>query len=91
MIMSKMKKADDSGGERKRREVRQINLNSKVIVSDFFSDSSDRCWQSIENYQDLFYLLQTEPRYLARVVYLVSPDQVGCLFLRFLLMGRFRF
>ena len=60
MIMSKMKKADDSGGPRTRREVRQINLNSK----------------SIENYQDLFYLLQTEPRYLARVVYLVSPDQM---------------
>jgi len=42
------------------RKLREINLTSKAI----------------ENYQDLFYLLQTEPRYLARVVYLVNPDQM---------------
>lgn len=32
--------------------------------------------RTIENYQDLFYMLQTEPRYLARMVYLVSPDEM---------------
>eukprot|EP00008_Paramoeba_atlantica_P012607 CAMPEP_0201488422 /NCGR_PEP_ID=MMETSP0151_2-20130828/18137_1 /ASSEMBLY_ACC=CAM_ASM_000257 /TAXON_ID=200890 /ORGANISM="Paramoeba atlantica, Strain 621/1 / CCAP 1560/9" /LENGTH=834 /DNA_ID=CAMNT_0047873709 /DNA_START=70 /DNA_END=2574 /DNA_ORIENTATION=+ len=53
-------KKGDDKGPRARREVREIKLTSK----------------SIETYQDMFYLLQTEPRYLARVVYLVSPDQM---------------
>eukprot|EP00211_Chloroparvula_japonica_P005130 CAMPEP_0119131044 /NCGR_PEP_ID=MMETSP1310-20130426/9300_1 /TAXON_ID=464262 /ORGANISM="Genus nov. species nov., Strain RCC2339" /LENGTH=838 /DNA_ID=CAMNT_0007121595 /DNA_START=153 /DNA_END=2669 /DNA_ORIENTATION=+ len=53
-------KKKDDEKTHKRREARTINLNSKAV----------------ENYQDLFYLLQTEPRYLARVVYQVSADQM---------------
>jgi len=32
--------------------------------------------KKLENYQDLFYLLQTEPRYLARCVYMINPQQL---------------
>jgi Ras GTPase-activating-like protein IQGAP2/3 len=32
--------------------------------------------RQLANYQDLFYLLQTQPRYLARMVYMVSPEQM---------------
>lgn len=32
--------------------------------------------RKLEFYQELFYLLQTEPRYLAKCVYLVQPEQM---------------
>jgi Ras GTPase-activating-like protein IQGAP2/3 len=32
--------------------------------------------KKLEFYQDMFYLLQTEPRYLAKILYLVQPDQM---------------
>lgn len=32
--------------------------------------------RKIANYQDMFYLLQTQPRYLARMIYMVNPDQM---------------
>mmetsp|Transcript_22707 Transcript_22707/g.89808 ORF Transcript_22707/g.89808 Transcript_22707/m.89808 type:complete len:920 (-) Transcript_22707:110-2869(-) len=32
--------------------------------------------KQLEHYQDLFYLLQTEPRYLARCVYMINPQQL---------------
>eukprot|EP01099_Mayorella_cantabrigiensis_P006851 TRINITY_DN585_c0_g1_i1.p1 TRINITY_DN585_c0_g1~~TRINITY_DN585_c0_g1_i1.p1 ORF type:complete len:871 (+),score=226.12 TRINITY_DN585_c0_g1_i1:44-2656(+) len=32
--------------------------------------------KQLEYYQDLFYLLQTEPRYLARLLYLMNQDQM---------------
>jgi len=32
--------------------------------------------KKLEGYQDLFYLLQTEPRYLARCVYMINPQQL---------------
>lgn len=32
--------------------------------------------RKLEHYQNLFYLLQTEPRYLAKLVYLMSQDNV---------------
>jgi hypothetical protein len=30
----------------------------------------------LANYQDLFYVLQTQPKYLARLVYMVNPEQM---------------
>jgi len=32
--------------------------------------------KKLEYYQDAFYLLQTEPRYLAKIIFLVQPDQM---------------
>lgn len=32
--------------------------------------------RNLANYQDMFYLLQTQPRYLASLVYMVNPDQM---------------
>lgn len=32
--------------------------------------------KKMEHYQDMFYLLQTDPKYLARCIYLISPQQL---------------
>ena len=44
---------------------------SRIDAADFSADP-----RKIEHYQDLFYLLQTEPRFLARCVYLVTTEQL---------------
>jgi len=43
----------------------------RVEAQDFAADP-----RKVENYQNLFYLLQTEPRYLARCLFLVNEEQM---------------
>jgi len=43
----------------------------RVEAQDFAADP-----RKVENYQNLFYLLQTEPRYLARCLFLVNAEQM---------------
>eukprot|EP01104_Vermistella_antarctica_P021059 TRINITY_DN92_c0_g1_i1.p1 TRINITY_DN92_c0_g1~~TRINITY_DN92_c0_g1_i1.p1 ORF type:complete len:902 (-),score=333.68 TRINITY_DN92_c0_g1_i1:111-2654(-) len=51
---------------------RKVGKKGQRISADDFSSDP----RKIEHYQDLFYLLQTEPRFLARCVYLVTAEQL---------------
>jgi len=48
-----------------------LKSNKKVSTNNDLLDA-----RKLEHYQNLFYLLQTEPRYLAKCVYLVNAEQM---------------
>ena len=53
------------------KKIRQKKKGEGQETHDYLSDQ-----KRLENYQDLFYLLQTEPKYLARCLYLVNSQQM---------------
>jgi len=59
-----------------RTNLQDVIAASKKLKSQKKGEITQMDPKKLENYQALFYLLQTEPRYLARCVYMINPQQL---------------
>lgn len=59
-----------------RTNLQDVIAASKGLKSQKKGEITQMDPKKLENYQALFYLLQTEPRYLARCVYMINPQQL---------------
>lgn len=59
-----------------RTSLQEVIAASKGLKSQKKGEGAQMDAKKLEHYQDLFYLLQTEPRYLARCVYMINPQQL---------------